>query len=207
MGVSIHYRGRLANIQNVKSICYEMAAIAEKMDWRYTCLDEDWSQSASSTIDVTAKGSNISGHLPLKGIALTPCAECETLRFFFDADGELRDPVSMVSISEETLKPEDSWISIKTQYAGPETHVWIIGLLKYLKKFYIPNLEVRDEGKYWQTENIEILKEKMDFIDKKISAVSAELSRVTRGHIESYSADELATVIETLLLNKFDVEK
>ena len=87
MGVSIHYRGRLADIQKVKSICDELAAITEKMDWRYTCLDEDGSQPADSTIDVTATGSHISGHLPLKGIALTLHTRCETLSFNFDADG------------------------------------------------------------------------------------------------------------------------
>jgi len=206
MGVSIHYRGRLTDIQKVKSICDELATIAEKMNWRYTCLKEDWSKPVLSSIDDTAKGADINGHLPLKGIALTLHAKCEALSFFFDENGNLRDPISMVNVSAETLQLEDAWISAKTQFAGPDVHIWIIGLLKYLKKFYIPNLEVQDEGEYWQPENAEILKEKMNFIDKKIAAVSEELSRVARGHIESYSADELATVIETLLHNKFEVE-
>jgi hypothetical protein len=125
------------------------------------------------------------------------------LGFLFDSNGNLRDPISMVNIKEETLKPEDYWISVKTQYAGPETHIWIIGLLKYLKKFYLPDLEVEDEGAYWETGNFEILKEKMDFVGEKIAAVRAELSRVTKGHIESFSADEVASMIEALLLEKF----
>ena len=61
--------------------------LQKKMDWRYTCLDEDGSQPADSTIDVTATGLHISGHLPLKGIALTLHTRCETLSFNFDADG------------------------------------------------------------------------------------------------------------------------
>ena len=204
MGVSIHYRGRLADIKNIKTICDELAAIADKMNWHYTRLDEDWSQSADATIEVTEQGSQITGHLPLKGIVLTLDPKCETLGFLFDSNGNLRDPISMVNIREETLKPEDAWISVKTQYAGPQTHIWIIGLLKYLKKFHLPDLEVQDEGAYWETGNFEILKEKMDFVGQKIAAVSSELSRVTKGHIESFSADELASVIEALLLNKFD---
>jgi hypothetical protein len=41
---------------------------------------------------------------------------------------------------------------------------------------------------------------------KKIAAVSTERSLVTIRHVESCSADKLATLIETLVLNNFDVE-
>jgi hypothetical protein len=206
MGVSIHYRGRVAEIQNIKAICDELAGIADRMNWRYTRLDENWSQAADATIEVREQGSQISGHLPLKGIGLTLNPQCETLQFFFDSSGNLRDPISMVNISEGTLKPEDVWISVKTQYAGPETHIWVIGLLKYLKKLYLMDLEVQDEGEYWETGDFGILKAKMDFVGEKIAAVSAELSRVTKGHIESFSADELASMIEALLRHKFNIE-
>ncbi len=203
MGVSIHYRGRVAAIQNIKHIYDELAAIADRMNWPCTRLDEDWSQAANATIEVTEQSSQITGYLPLKGIALTPHPQCETLQFFFDANGHLRDPISLVDRREEALKPEDYWISVKTQYAGPETHIWIIGLLKYLKKHHLPDLAVQDEGQYWETGNFEILKEKMDFVGEKIAAVSAALSRVTKGHIESYSADELACIIEALIQDRF----
>jgi len=91
MGVTIHYRGRLADIKNIKTICDELAAIADKMNWHYTRLDEDWSQSADATIEVTEQGSQITGHLPLKGIALTLNPKCETLGFLFDSNGNLCD--------------------------------------------------------------------------------------------------------------------
>ena len=203
MGVSIHYRGRVADTQNIKTICDELAAIADKMNWHYTRLDEDWTQSADATIEVTEQGSQITGHLPLKGIVLTLNPKCETLGVLFDSNGNLCDPVSMVNIREETLKPEDYWISVKTQYASPETHIWVIGLLKYLKKLYLPDLEVQDEGVYWETGNFEILKEKMDFVGEKIAAVSAVLSHVAKGHVASFSADEIASIIEALLRDKF----
>jgi hypothetical protein len=203
MGVSIHYRGRVAEIQNIKDICDELAAIADRLNWPCTRLDEDWSQAADAAIEVTEQGSLITGHLPLKGISLAPHPKCETLQFFFDANGHLRDPISMVNTSGETLKPEDAWISVKTQYAGPETHIGIIGLLAYLKKRHLPDLEVQDEGEYWETGNLEILKEKMDLVGEKIAAVSAVLSRVTKGHIENFSADELASMLEALLREKF----
>jgi len=180
-----------------------LAAIADRMNWHYACLDEDWSQSANATIEISEQGSQITGHLPLKGIVLTLNPKCETLEFLFDSNGNLRDPISMVNISEGTLKPEDVWISVKTQYAGPETHKWVVGLLKYLKKLYLTDLEVQDEGAYWETGDFEILKKKMDFVGEKIAGVSEVLSRVTKGHIESFSTDEVASMIEALVREKF----
>jgi hypothetical protein len=89
----------MADIQNIKTICDELAAIADKMDWHCTRLDEDWTESADATIEVTEQGSQITGHLPLKGIVLTLNPKCETLGFLFDSNGNLRDPISMVNIS------------------------------------------------------------------------------------------------------------
>lgn len=112
----------------------------------------------------------------------------------------------MILICEGALKPEDVWIFVKTQFAGPETHVWIVGLLKYIQKHYLPELQVRDEGEYWETGNYETLKEKMNLINDKIEVISGELSRVTGSHLEKLSADELASMIEALLAAKFDEE-
>ena len=204
MGVTIHYRGRLTDIQDINPFCDELAMVAEKMGWTFTRLDEDWSKSANATIEVTPRGSQIHGHLPLKGIQLTPHPKCETLQFYFDSDGSLCSLVNMAMISEGSLKPEDVWVSVKTQFAGPETHVWIIGLLKYLKEHYIRDLEVDDEGEYWESSNLETLSAKMELINEKIGMLSNELSRINSGHIDKFSPVELATMIETLVRKKIE---
>jgi hypothetical protein len=204
MGVSIHYRGKMADISKIEVLCDELALVAEKMGWTCTRLDEDWSKPADATIEVTEKGSQITGHLSLKGIAFSIHPKCESLRFFFDAAGNLCDPVSMISINQGVLKSEDVWIAVKTQFAGPETHVWVVGLLKYIQEHYLPGLEVRDEGEFWETGNHETLKEKMNLINEKIDEISSELSRVTGNQLGKLSADDLVSMIEGLILNKFD---
>ncbi len=123
--------------------------------------------------------------------------------FFFNSSGQLCDLMGVVLIYEGSLKPEDARIAVKTQFAGPEIHLWIVGLLKYLKEHYIPDLEVRDEGEYWETGDFEVLKEKMDFLNEKTDAVCGELSRVTGSHLERLSPEELASMIEALLQHKF----
>ncbi len=103
---------------------------------RPSCLDDDWEQPANARLRVTPSGAHIDGHLGLKGIQITG-AGAESVSFFFDREGNLRCPVSMVLILEGTLDPQDAWVSVKTQFASPEVHVSIVGLLKYLKKRYI----------------------------------------------------------------------
>jgi hypothetical protein len=203
MGVTIHYRGQLADLGKLDILCDELARVAEKMDWSYSRLDEDWSKPADVRLEHDDRGAHIVGHLALKGISFKPHPKCESVSFFFDSNGKVCDPMGVVLISEGSLKPQDAWISVKTQFAGPEIHLWTVGLLKYLKEHYIPDLEVRDEGEYWETGDFELLKEKMDFLNEKMDAVAGELSRVTGSHLERLSPQELASMIEALLQHKF----
>ncbi|QTA85008.1 hypothetical protein [Desulfonema magnum] len=199
MGLSLHYRGKLADIQDVKAVCKTLTDIASKMNWRWVSLDEDWTKLADAKLKVTEKGAEIMGHLPLKGVSLTVDPKSESVSFFFDSEGNLCDPLNLIMITEGHLEPEDAWISVKTQFSSPETHIRIIGLLQYLKKHYIPDLQVFDEGEYWETGDFEILKEKMDFIADKIEAVANTLSLVSSGHISKYSPEELALMIEKII--------
>jgi hypothetical protein len=84
----------------------------------------------------------------LKGVVLTPDDGSESLWFCFDREGQLRSLLGQVLILDGTLKPEESWAFTKTQFSSPERHVWIVGLLRYVQKHYVSNLEVRDEGGY-----------------------------------------------------------
>ncbi len=199
MGVSIHYRGRLNDVGQLAVFCEELADIAAVMGWQSTRLDDDWERPADARLHGSPTGARIGGHLGLKGIQIEPEAGVESPSFFFDREGDLRCPVSMALILKGTLKPEDAWVSIKTQFASPEMHIWITGLLKYLKKHYISDLEVSDEGEYWETGDIRILKEKMDFINETIEHISGELSSSCFGDVSGLSAEEIAARIEQLL--------
>jgi len=121
MGVSIHYRGKMANISTIEVLCDKLALVADKMGWTCTRLDDDWSKPPDATIEVTEKGAHITGHLSLKGIAFSIHSKCESF-----------------------------------------------------------------------------------LINEKIDVISSELSRITGSHLEKLSADDLASTIEALMLNKPD---
>jgi len=64
-------------------------------------------------------------------------------------------------------------------------------------------VSIHYRGRMADIQNIKTIKEKMDFVGQKIAAVRTALSRVTKGHIERFSADEVASMIEALLRDKF----
>ena len=196
VGVTIHYRGRLNDVGQLAGLCDELADIAAAMGWETTRLDDDWEQPPHARLRATPTGAHIDGHLGLKGVILMPDVGTEPLSFLFDREGNLRSMIDMVSILEGTLKPEDAWVFVKTQFASPEVHVWIVGLLKYLKKHYLADLQVSDEGEYWETGDIERLREKMDFLNRKIDQLSGALSSARFGDASRLSADEIAARIE-----------
>jgi hypothetical protein len=196
MGVTMHYRGRLSDVGQVDALCEELADIAKAMGWQSTRLDDDWEQPPDARLRHTPQGACIDGHLGLKGIQIEPTEDSESLPFFFDAQGNLRSPMAVILLLDGTLEPEQAWISVKTQFASAELHVWIIGLLKYLKKRYLHDLEVSDEGQYWETGDIRILREKMAQVGRYIDQLSGDLSSGRLGDMSGLSADQIASRIE-----------
>lgn len=197
MGMSIHYRGRLDDVRRLPTLCDELTDIASTMNWPSATLDDDWFRSPDAKLGGTGSG-RIEGHLGLKGVQITPHSGSEPLILFFDKEGDLRSPMTMLLILDGVLKPEEAWISMKTQFSGPDTHVWVVGLLKYLKRRYISNLEVSDESKYWETGNRQELEEKMALINAKLELISTALSSERFGDMTGLSAEEIASKIEQL---------
>lgn len=204
MGISIHYRGRLNDLGQLAVLCEELTDIAAAMRWRSLSLDDDWGQPADARLRITPAGAQIDGHLGLKGIEITPGANVESLSFCFDREGNLRSPMGMILILDGTLESEKAWISVKTQFGSPETHAWIVGLLKYIKKRYISDLEVFDDGEYWETGDFQLLKSNMDKINKALDMLSQGLSSIDLGGDVDMSAERIAEKIEQLLTSLND---
>ncbi|MCU0579358.1 MAG: hypothetical protein MUF69_07405 [Desulfobacterota bacterium] len=175
-----------------------MIGIASILGWQYQILDEDWSAPGNAVLEHSEDSSEIKGYLGLKGIQLTPPGVSESLDFFFNAQGYLLSPLSVISIQAGVLEPDEAWISVKTQFLTPEMHVMIIGLLQYIKERHLPSLEVHDEGEYWDTGDYRKLENKMKLVQGKIDDLSRELSSECLGEMAGLSADEIADRIERL---------
>lgn len=204
MGITIHYRGTLADTGKIGMLIEEMTDIADTLHWPYSVLDDDWSKPVTADIVHGANGAEIVGNLGLQGVVLTPHPQCELLVLCFDANGNLRDPITVILLLNGELSPEDAWVAMKTHFAPPEVHVTLVKLLKYLQTRYMPDLEVHDEGDYWETGDLQLLRRKRDGLNARMQEVARTLDVAQVGDTSGISAEEMLTLIEDLLSKKFD---
>ena len=168
MGITIHYKGKISNINLIDEFCDELIDIAETMNWK----------ASERIYDEEDK---------IKGVSVTPHEKSESLSFFFNIeDGALRNIMNV--ITKEPYNPkEPEWDFIKTQFAPPEVHVTVVKLLQYIKKKYMPDLEVHDEGDYWETGDENILREKLKFLGDKIDAFGEALNSISKEDLKEIS--------------------
>ena len=151
MGVTIHYKGNLNSANDIDSFCKEMEDISKSMGWKHTVIDK---------FDNNDK-------TPVKGIIIQPHEKSESLQLIFDQQGNLRNVFAFEFAGKDS---ELTYLNfIETRFAPVEIHIAVIKLLKYIQQKYISTLDVCDEGKYWQTENATLLKDKFDFLNAKIA--------------------------------------
>ncbi|MFP4416551.1 MAG: hypothetical protein ACOC41_05245 [Chitinivibrionales bacterium] len=192
MGITIHYRGTLSDLSQLSSLTTELQDIAQSMQWQWS------TEKSSDGFASLARDFNISG------ISLMPHTHCEPLFFFSNQDGELVDPRILALNPGKT---HHSWISIKTQFAPPQTHMWICGLLRYLKKNYLPDLEVVDEGGYWDTQKQEVLDSRLQLIARTMDVMEEELSSHESQDNHLYTPEEIVHILEKLFRDKLGPDR
>lgn len=184
MGVTIHYYGKLNKPELADEICNELIDISKELNWTITKIDGD-------------------SYLK-KGVIIGPHPNAEPLPLVFDNGGVLKNPFTVEYNRNNKKQLDDSYHSIKTQFAPIEIHVGVIKLLKYLKKKYLNNLTVHDEGSYWETENVKILEEKISFINKKMDEVEGILKEIPIDEHET--TESMIVKIEKILKEKLSVK-
>jgi hypothetical protein len=199
VGITIHYKGNLQNVQMMPQFMEELIDISSTMKWPYYVLDEDWSKPSTAHLLTTGEQSVIAGDLALKGISIDLHPACESLSLFFTAEGILASPMTVIMYNEGEIAKSDMWNFIKTQFAPPDVHMSVVKLLKYLKKRYMPNLEVTDEGEFWDTEDKDLLVEKIRFLEEKMDSVCEILNEIDLDNTKPLSAEELGELLEERL--------
>jgi hypothetical protein len=183
MGVTIHFKGKLDDCGLIDSFCNEMEDIAKEMEWEYTRID-----------DITASDEN-----PLKGVIVSPHKNSESLMLTVDSAGTLRNVFMMQFIEEyEDLTYHNF---IKTQFAPVEIHIAVVHLLKYIRQKYMSNLDVTDEGSYWETSDAKLLREKIAFLTSIMDKLEGVLKTATFNKEDS--VETVADKLEQLLSKKF----
>lgn len=190
MGLSIHYRGQLKDRKKIYKLRKELIDISKEMGWEYTLIEKN--KDDKDTVP------------PLYGIIITTANGCEMLSFIFDDDGNMRHPVALQYFDYDDKN--QLYVSVKTQFATPEDHIIIIKLLSYIKKVYVNNLNVMDEGEYWDSSDKERLVYLFNFLKEKIEMV-ANLIENSDEIIAAENSGNLVEKLEKLItkhLNQVD---
>lgn len=203
MGITIHYRGRIDRIEDVERLSREIEEFAEILEWGVKRWQENWNLPNTASLKKKSDSLQLNGHVPIRGISLFPAPNCEPLCLTFTKEGYLASSMSMVLLADDEIEMDRMWQSTKTQFASVETHISIIKLLKFVKKKYISNLEVHDEGRYWETEDALELQNMFDTIGEAIDSLSDSLNLIPQKELENKTAEEIANFIEDIIRKKF----
>ena len=148
MGLSFHYKGTIRNLSLIGELTEEVQDICEGLNWKCRI----WGGKSSAKIKKTASDPLNPAPDDLKGISLSP-DESEPLFLTFLPNGNLCSPLKLMFNDPVTNDLMIEFIHVKTQFAGPDTHMALLKLLRYLKEKYFTELEVDDEGLYWESED------------------------------------------------------
>jgi hypothetical protein len=163
MGLSLHYNGRFGNPELLPQMIEEAEDIARIYKWKYNVNNTRFPKGRF----------NKKGHdSKVYGISFTP-PECETVSLCFLSNGRMSCSSLLKFYGDSTDKTSQEYlymVSVKTQFAGWQTHLFIVTLLKYLSKKYFLELNVKDEGHYWETNDEEILKENFNRYNKLLDS-------------------------------------
>lgn len=166
MSVSIHYRGGVAEPNRIRELRDYLIDFADQANWE--CLNLT-GQDESEILE----------------IILYPPGHCEPVFFLFDTEGRLHPPYAYQD-AENAL-----WCSVKTEYGPVEAHVQIVELLRQIQRQFIPQLEVSDEGRYWETANLDHLQWARDFLAQQITLLSRHLEQHGSGTLRNVGSARL----------------
>ena len=185
MGLSIHYSGTIKNSDRINELLEEVIDICKSFNWAYHLSKEPNADQ-------------------LNGVCFAP-QNCEPIFLTFLPGGRMCSPVNLMNrdiYEANGLDAESLYTtSTKTQFAGPDAHMAIIKLLRYLKVKYFAVFELNDEGMYWETLDKNILLSQFAKYDFLLNAV-ADALRETKP-VAGETPLALADRIEKMLLDKF----
>ena len=156
-GITIHFKGSVAESSAVDKIAEKACAVAQSNQWSCDRLSgEDIRRADGITAKYIAESDMSADLSGAKGVVIKPHEMSEPLYLVFSASGHLTN-------------------FIKTQFAGVEVHVKVIELLQEVKPFFT-TLEIEDEGGYAQTKDKQRLAREMESVTTMMEKIKREHS-------------------------------
>jgi hypothetical protein len=202
MGITIFARGKIDRIKDIPLLIEDIRQFAGESKWTHHVIDEDFDAPADAVLTHRSSdesGCIIEGSLGVRGIILNAGQGMESLAILFDRSGTLTDMMQQVSWIDNKGQGE-RFTMCKTQFGSIDEHIRIIELFDLLKKKYIFNLIVDDEGAYWESRDRRILAEKRVALGHAIRHTERVISGIEPSEDDSRDPEALASRIEEALL-------
>ena len=160
-GVTISYRGSLADIGRVEDFEDRVLDLALEVGgharvWRSVNDDDP--------------------RRVVRGVMLDLYPGQETTSLLISPEGWLIN-LFEIEDAEKGQLAEPPWCFVKTQFGPVEGHVALVELLAALQREFFPNLEALDEGGYWETRDLAVLRAKIEHVQSAIDGLADGLRR------------------------------
>jgi len=184
MGLSIHYEGRIKDVTLVDQLTDEIQDICNRMKWKSTAIDIPQAE--------------------IRGIIFASKMS-ELIQFCFHSDCRLVSPLLFFDKRFDLEKLLEDGLSYmchtKTHYAGPDKHIAIIELMRYITEKYFSEFKMYDETRYWETKDKQKMLERFAINNAAMDAVAETLSTIKR--IPGENPRSAVARIERILKEKF----
>jgi hypothetical protein len=166
MGITIAYRGQLRDLARIEDFEDRLVDCALEMNaqvriWRSWADDNPARMVCGVIVD------------------LVPGQESTSL--LLSPEGWLIGLIDIEDAEEGRLN-EPPWCFVKTQFGSVEGHLALVEMLAALKREFLPDLDVSDEGGYWETRDLAALAQKRSFTQQAIDSLAAGLRRHGLNH-------------------------
>ena len=166
MGITIAYRGRLADLARVEDFEDRLLDFALE----YGGLAQIWRSYSDGD-----------PQRMVRGVLLHLAPGQEPVSLLLSPEGWLLGLVD-IEDAECGRLTEPPWCFTKTQFGPIEGHVAIVEMFVVLHREFLADLEVKDEGGYWDTHDLAELARRRGLIQEGIDRISAGLARHGLSH-------------------------
>jgi len=168
MGLTIHYQGRFRKRASLPEFIAEVSDIAETLNWPSHVFETDF---LHDQVEQQHDGK-------LYGLLITP-PECEPLHLTFLSNRRMSSVLTLSVWGKPGAEDVRGLYRsfTKTQFGGPDVHIIIVNLMRYLSKKYFAGFKLYDESRYWETGDEPFMREQFAFLDRAIRGVAEAIEQ------------------------------
>ena len=170
MGLTIYYKGKLKNVNDLKSLIDDVKDVAIAEKWDYFVFEDQFENNSFSEIIDREN---------LYGIMITP-PQSEPFSMSFLSNGRMSSILNFNVMQLENEINEDLVYAVftKTQYSGYENHKKLILLLDFINKQYLEDFECIDDGYYWESRDEDLLKKTFEKYTNLIDGFTSSIEMI-----------------------------